>query len=68
MVVCLYEAFEKLPEQMNIVSLLENRVYTFHPSIEDVEQSTDYLQLVKTLMMEPKQYSGNHTQEAVYLM
>lgn len=68
MLVCLYEAFEKLPEQIKIVSLFDNRVYTFHPSIEDIEQSTDYLRLVKTLMMEPKQYSGNHTQEAVYLM
>lgn len=56
MVVFTYEAFEKLPERIEIVNLMKGRVYTYSPSISDVSKGIEYFKYMKNQLLVPDGY------------
>jgi hypothetical protein len=55
------KAFMKLPESIEIVSLLTGKVYLFHPTTEDLQNSYQYLHLFKRLLEDPNNYIKTDT-------
>lgn len=56
MIVFSYEAFQVLPEYIEVVSLLHGKTSTVFPTMKDVEQSTDYLRVMIEVLKDPKNY------------
>jgi hypothetical protein len=54
-------AFAKLPESIEIISLLTGKSYVFHPTEEDIKESYQYLQLFKRLLENPTNYIKTDT-------
>lgn len=57
LVVFSYKVFEKLPEKIVIVTLLDGKEHVFSPKIEDVTSGIQYLQTIKYLLQRhPAEY------------
>jgi len=54
-----YLALEKLPEKIEIITLLDGDCHTFSPTMDHVKEGTKYLQYMKNLFQHPK--SSTHT-------
>lgn len=51
------EAFGKLPETIEIVTLLDGKKYTFSPKMSDVAEGIMYLNNMKNLLQNPNNYT-----------
>lgn len=61
MVVFSKEAFGKLPERIEIITLLEGKKYTFSPTMNHVTQGIMYLNYMKNLLQHPNNYSKTNS-------
>ncbi|MCM3668592.1 PD-(D/E)XK nuclease family protein [Mesobacillus maritimus] len=57
MVVFAKKAFRKIPEQVEVINLLEGKRYTFTPSEEEVQRGILYLTYLKESVHKPDRYS-----------
>ena len=56
-VVFSHEAFGKIPEKIEIITLLDGQKYTFSPTMNKVTQGMMYLEYMKSLLQRPNDYS-----------
>jgi hypothetical protein len=56
-VVFSHEAFGKVPEKIEIITLLDGQKYTFSPTMNKVTQGMMYLEYMKSLLQRPNDYS-----------
>ncbi|WP_338472766.1 PD-(D/E)XK nuclease family protein [Niallia sp. XMNu-256] len=61
MVVFSSEAFGKLPDRIEIITLLEGEKYTFSPTMNNVTQGIMYLKDMKNLLQHPNDYSKTNS-------
>lgn len=61
MVVFANEAFGKLPERIEIITLLEGTKYTISPDQTHVEQGILYLEMIKDLLQHPNDYAKTNS-------
>lgn len=61
MVVFSNKAFGKLPEKIEILTLLEGKKYTFSPTMNNVSQGIMYLKYMKNLLQNPNDYSKTNS-------
>ncbi|WP_257351024.1 hypothetical protein [Pseudalkalibacillus decolorationis] len=61
MVVFSNEAFGKLPEKIEINTLLEGKKYTFSPTMNNVAQGNMYLKYMKDLLQHPNDYTKTNS-------
>ena len=61
MVVFSNEAFGKLPDRIEIITLLEGEKYTFSPTMNNVTQGIMYLEYMKDLLQHPNDYSKTNS-------
>ncbi|MBO0998523.1 hypothetical protein IOC57_12305 [Bacillus sp. SD075] len=50
------KAFGQLPERIEIFSLMEGKVESYIPTMKDVSDGLEYLNIIKNLLQEPKKY------------
>ncbi|WHY95156.1 hypothetical protein [Peribacillus simplex] len=50
------KAFGQLPERIEIFSLMEGKTETYIPTMNDVSDGLEYLNIIKNLLQEPKKY------------
>ncbi|MFD6211254.1 hypothetical protein [Peribacillus sp. NPDC060253] len=50
------KAFGQLPERIEIFSLMEGKIETYIPTMKDVSDGLEYLNIIKNLLQEPKKY------------
>lgn len=55
------KAFGKLPERIEIITLLEGKKYRFSPTMSNVEQGIVYLNEMKSVLKHPKYYSKTNS-------
>lgn len=55
------EAFGKLPERIEIITLLEGKKYTFSPDPSHVTKGMKYLKMIKDLLQHPNDYSKTNS-------
>ena len=55
------EAFGKLPDRIEIITLLEGEKYTFSPTMNNVTQGMMYLEYMKDLLQHPNDYSKTNS-------
>ncbi|KMY52460.1 hypothetical protein AC625_21365 [Peribacillus loiseleuriae] len=55
------EAFGKLPERVEIITLLEGKSYTYSPTINSVAQGNQYLKNMKKLLQHPNDYTKTNS-------
>ncbi|MFJ7756402.1 hypothetical protein ACQKGI_14195 [Peribacillus muralis] len=51
------KAFGRLPERMEIISLMDGKMKTYIPTMNDVSDGLEYLNIIKSLLQNPKEYS-----------
>jgi hypothetical protein len=61
MVVFSSEAFGKIPERIEIFTLLEGKKYTFLPTVKNITQGIMYLKYMKNLLQDPNDYSKTNS-------
>ncbi|WP_434168565.1 hypothetical protein [Peribacillus frigoritolerans] len=49
-------AFGQLPARIEIFSLMEGKIETYIPTMNDVSDGLEYLNIIKNLLQEPKKY------------
>jgi hypothetical protein len=55
------EAFGKLPDRIEIITLLEGEKYTYSPTMNNVTQGIMYLEYMKDLLQHPNDYSKTNS-------
>ncbi|MFD2804147.1 hypothetical protein ACFSYB_04440 [Litchfieldia salsa] len=50
------KAFGKIPESIEIITLVKGETYRYSPTVNDVEQGIQYLKYMKSLLLEPSEY------------
>jgi hypothetical protein len=55
-IVFTHQAFSRLPESIEIVSLITGKTYLFHPTMDDLQESSEYVRSFKELLEDPKNY------------
>jgi hypothetical protein len=50
------KAFGKLPEKIEIIQLFTGKIYTYSPTEEDASQGIFYLNYMKSLLQQPRDY------------
>jgi hypothetical protein len=51
------EAFGKLPDRIEIITLLKGKTYRHSPTMNDISQGMSYLNYMKSLLLEPSEYT-----------
>jgi len=62
MVVFSYKAFNKLPEEIEVITLLEGKSYLCSPTEENYTQGIMYLQYMKNMLLNPGEYVKTDSQ------
>ncbi|MBE4906444.1 hypothetical protein IMZ08_00040 [Bacillus luteolus] len=55
-VVFSYKAFGKLPEKIEVVTLLKGETFTYSPTVNDLVQGIMYLKYMKKVLLDPTDY------------
>ncbi|QOR68051.1 hypothetical protein IM538_07945 [Cytobacillus suaedae] len=60
LVVFSYKAFGKLPEKIEVVTLLKGETFTYSPSVDDLVKGITYLKYMKNVLLEPTDYERKY--------
>ncbi len=50
------KAFGRLPERIEIISLMDGKMNKYIPTMNDVSDGLEYLNIIKNLIQDPKNY------------